>query len=116
MDVKSTFLNGDLEEVYIEKPEGFQLAVNLDNVCKLKKALYGLKQAPRAWYCRQDKYLHDKGFKKGIVDSNLYIKYEGDTLLVVLVYVDDIICGRTNDSSIHWFPNSMKYEFEMSMI
>ena len=49
MDVKSTFLNGDLkEEVYMEQPEGFQLSDNLDFFCKLKKALYGLKQAPHA--------------------------------------------------------------------
>jgi hypothetical protein len=47
MDVKSTFLNGDLEEeVYMEQPEGFSLTDNPDYVCKMKKALYGLKQAP----------------------------------------------------------------------
>jgi hypothetical protein len=58
MDVKSTFLSGELEEeVYIEQPEGFQFSENIDYVCKLKKALYGLKQAPRAWYSRLDKYL-----------------------------------------------------------
>jgi hypothetical protein len=44
MDIKSAFLNGELEEeVYIEQPEGFQLSENTDYVCKLKKALYGLK-------------------------------------------------------------------------
>jgi hypothetical protein len=49
MDVKSTFLEGNLEEeVYIEKPEGFNLTSKGDYVCKLKKLLYGLKQAPRA--------------------------------------------------------------------
>jgi hypothetical protein len=63
-----------------------------------------------------DKFLQDKGFKKGIVDNNLYIKSEGDNLLVVLVYVDDIIFGCTNESSIQWFANSMQIEFEMSMI
>jgi hypothetical protein len=49
MDVKSSFLNGDLkEEVYMEQPEDFQLSDNPDFVCKMKKALYGLKQAPRS--------------------------------------------------------------------
>jgi hypothetical protein len=44
MDVKSTFLDGNIEEeVYIEQPEGFILSKNKDYVCKLKKALYGLK-------------------------------------------------------------------------
>jgi hypothetical protein len=45
MDVKSSFLNGELEEeeVYIEQPERVQLSDNTDYVCKLKEALYGLK-------------------------------------------------------------------------
>jgi hypothetical protein len=117
MDVKSIFLNGDLEEeVYMEQPEGFSLTDNPDYVCKLKKALYGLKQAPRAWYYRLDKVLRDKGFKKGTVNNNLYIKSKGDNLLVGLVYVDDIIFCCTNESSIQWFSNSMQTEFEMSMI
>ena len=89
----------------MEQPEGFSLTNKHDYVCKLKKALYGLKQALRAWYARLDKYLQDKGFKKGSVDINLYIKHEGDDLLIVLVYVDDIIFGCTNNSSVQWFCN-----------
>ena len=58
MDVKSSFLNGELEEeVYIEKPEGFPLTKEMDMVVKLDKALYGLNQAPRTWYARLNKYL-----------------------------------------------------------
>ena len=44
MDVKSTFLNGELEEeVYIEQSEGFLLSQKEDYVYRLKKTLYGLK-------------------------------------------------------------------------
>jgi hypothetical protein len=57
MEVKTTFLNGLIEEVYIEQPQGFEVHGRDSHVCKLKKALYGLKQAPRAWYSRIDTYL-----------------------------------------------------------
>jgi hypothetical protein len=58
MDVKSCFLNGELEEeVYIEYPEGFILSEKEDYVFILKKELYGLKQAPIAWYSKLDRYL-----------------------------------------------------------
>ena len=41
MDVKGTFLNGVIEEeVYIEKPQGFEVEDRVTHVCKLKKALY----------------------------------------------------------------------------
>eukprot|EP00253_Pinus_taeda_P001862 PITA_01862 len=57
MDVNSTFLNGYLEEVYIEKLEGFILENNAKLICRLKKALYGLKQAPRvrlvSWFSKK---------------------------------------------------------------
>jgi hypothetical protein len=117
MDVKSTFLNGDLEEeVYVEKPEGFQLIDKNDYVCRLKKALYGLKQAPRAWYYRLDKYLHQQGFKKGMTDRNLYIKAEGNDLLIIVVYVDDIIFGSNIELMSKKFAVAMQQEFEMSML
>ena len=95
MDVKSAFLNGDLEEeVYIEQPEGFILGNDAKLVCKLRKALYGLKQALRAWYYCLDKYLHQQGFTKGSTDSNLQTKIKNDKLLIIIVYVDDITFGR----------------------
>ena len=82
MDLKSDFMNRELEEeFYIEQTEGFQLSKNTDYVCKLKKALYGLKQAPRAWYSRLDKYLQQAGFRKGSADINLYIKVSQGNIL-----------------------------------
>ena len=49
MDVKSTFLNGFIEEeVYVKQPPRFENPKFPNRVYKLQKALYGLKQAPRA--------------------------------------------------------------------
>jgi hypothetical protein len=90
MDVKTTFLNGVIEEVYIEQPQGFEVEDKETHVCRLKKALYGLKQAPRAWYGRIDSFLMSLGFTKKKVDSNLYFKVMNDELVILLLYVDDL--------------------------
>ena len=50
MDVKTTFLNGVIEEeVYIEQPQGFEVEDRWTHVWKLKNSLYGFKQAPKSW-------------------------------------------------------------------
>eukprot|EP00253_Pinus_taeda_P005910 PITA_05910 len=117
MDVKSAFLNGDLnEEVYIEQPDGFILANDPNLVCRIKKALYGLKQAPRAWYYLLDKYLHQQGFIKGSTDSNLYINVDNNKLLILVVYVDDIIFGSNEEDMSQNFALVMQKEFKMSML
>jgi hypothetical protein len=91
MDVKTTFLNGVIEEeVYIEQPQGFEVEDRESHVCRLKKALYGLKQAPRAWYGRIDSFLTSLGFTKSKADSNLYFKVMNDEPVILLLYVDDL--------------------------
>ncbi|WMV25237.1 hypothetical protein MTR67_018622 [Solanum verrucosum] len=73
MDVKSTFLNGFLqEEIYVEQPEGFVDKGKEEKVYRLRKELYGLKQAPR-WYGRIDGHLLSLGFEKSLLESTLYV-------------------------------------------
>ena len=85
-------------------------------MCKLKKVIYGLKQAPRAWYAKLDHYLHQKCFKRAVVDNIIYIKIEKDNLLITLVYVDELIFGSNNDDISCGFAQEMLKEFEMSMV
>nr|GEW61784.1 hypothetical protein [Tanacetum cinerariifolium] len=83
MDVKTAFLNGNLrEEVYVSKPDGFVDPNNPNHVYKLKKALYGLKQAPRAWYDMLSSCLISQDFSKGSVDPTLFIRRNGNDLLL----------------------------------
>nr|GEZ18996.1 retrovirus-related Pol polyprotein from transposon TNT 1-94 [Tanacetum cinerariifolium] len=66
MDVKKTFLNGELkEEVCVSQPEGLVDPDHPTHVYPLKKALYGLKQAPWAWYGTLLRFLLDNKFSKG---------------------------------------------------
>ncbi|MGI4673459.1 reverse transcriptase domain-containing protein [Klebsiella pneumoniae] len=56
MDVKTTFLNGSLEEtIYMQQPKGFIKEGQEHLVCKLKRSIYGRKQASRDWNIRFDR-------------------------------------------------------------
>lgn len=94
MDVKTTFLNGVIEEVYIKQPEGFVIHGKESHVCKLKKSIYGLKQTPRAWYERIDRCLVGLGFCKNDVDPNLYFKVFNGDMLILVLNVDDLFVTR----------------------
>ena len=62
MDVKTDFLNGDLEEeIYMDQPEGFIAKRQENKVCKLVKSLYGLKQAPKQWHQKFNKIIAQLG-------------------------------------------------------
>ena len=117
MDVKSAFLNGEIEElVFVEQPPGFENPQFPNHVYKLHKALYGLKQAPRAWYECLKKFLLVKGFKTGKIDSTLFTKVLDGELFVCQIYVDDIIFGSTNHDFSQEFGKMMAKKFEMSMM
>ena len=66
LDVKTTFLNGFLdEEIYMGQPPGFVIEHrDKEHVCKLKRSLYGLKQSPRQWNKRFDTFMHKIGFHR----------------------------------------------------
>jgi hypothetical protein len=112
MNVKSAFLNGYINElVYVEQPPDFEDEKKPNHVYKLRKALYDFKQAPRAWYERLRDFLPSKGFKMGNVDTTLFTKKIGKYLFVLLIYVDDIIFGSTNQEFCEESGNMMANEF-----
>ncbi|GJW77438.1 retrovirus-related pol polyprotein from transposon TNT 1-94 [Tanacetum coccineum] len=117
MDVKTDFLNGDLqEEVFVSQPEGFEDQENLTHVYRLKKALYGLKKAPRAWYDTLSKFLMANNFFKGAVDPTLFTRKSGKHILLVQIYIDDIIFASTDLNACNIFSKEMSSKFQMSMM
>ena len=87
MDVKTTFLHGELEEeIYMKQPKGFAVKGKKELVCKLKKSLYGLKQSPRMWYRKFDTFIRGHG-----LDHCVYFKLIGDRVIYLVLYVDDML-------------------------
>jgi hypothetical protein len=100
----------------VKQPPGFESVEFPHKVYRLRKALYGLKQAPRAWYGRLRGFLFSKGFEMGKVDKTLFLLRQGDDILIVQVYVDDIVFGDLSHSLIARFVEDMSKEFKMSMM
>jgi hypothetical protein len=114
MDVKSTFLHGDLqEEIYMEQPLGY---VQNDSslVCHLKKSLYGLKQVPRAWYVKMDNFVLDTGFSRCHFDPNVYTKKVGSHLVILFLYVYDLIPTGSDPKILNHVKSILKKKFEIT--
>ena len=115
LDVKSAFLNGDLEEeVYIDQPQGFVKKGSEDKVLRLRRALYGLKQAPRAWNKRIDKALINMKFIKCISEHGVYVKSGGADIVIVCLYVDDLLVTGNSEAKVAEFKKNMMSEFDMT--
>ena len=69
-------------------------------VCRLKKSLYGLKQAPREWYSKMDSYLLSQKILHCRSDPNVYMLMTADSLLLLVLYVDDLMITGCSTSMI----------------
>ena len=117
IDVKSAFLNGDLdEEIYMRQPEGFQVPGQENKVCRLRKALYGLKQASRQWHRKLNTALRDLGFEKSAGDSSVHVMFRqgGDSITILIVYVDDITLMGDSIEQIQLIKKQLANSFELT--
>lgn len=91
LDINNAFLNGELfEEVYMQLSKGYPIkGENL--VCKLNKSLYGLRQTSIQWFHKFSSTITQHGFVKSSGDHSLFSMGYSTSLVILLVYVDDII-------------------------
>ena len=114
MDVKTAFLNGNLnEDVYMTQPEGFINPNNARKVCKLRKSIYGLKQASRSWNIRFDEVVKGFGFIKNEEEPCVYKKTSGSALVFLVLYVDDILLIGNDIPLLESVKTSLKNSFSM---
>ncbi|KAK1615903.1 hypothetical protein QYE76_021420, partial [Lolium multiflorum] len=114
MDVKTAFLNGELEEeIYMEQPDGFVVDGQEGKVCKLLKSLYGLKQAPKQWHEKFERTLTAEGFVVNEADKCVYYRHGGGEGVILCLYVDDILIFGTSLNVIKEVKEFLSRCFEM---
>jgi len=114
MDVKTTFLHGDLEEnVYMAQPKGFVVEGKEQMGCHLKKSIYGLKQASRQWYLKFDKIIRSFGFKQNVEDNCVYSKFKNGKYIFLIMYVDDILLASSDVSLLQETKKFLSSKFDM---
>lgn len=114
MDVKTVFLNEDLEEeIYMEQLKGYVALGQEKKVCKLVKSLYGLKQAPKQWHKKFDDVMISNGFKINKCDKCVYVKNTEDGYVILCLYVDDIIITGSSDRMVKSTKHMLNSRFDM---
>jgi hypothetical protein len=93
LDVKTTFLNGELKE-------DFQINRHEEKVYKLKRSLYGLKTLFETMVLKFHQTILEIGFEVSPLDHYVYICNENDKFTILSLYVDNILLTGNNPDMI----------------
>jgi hypothetical protein len=114
MDVKITFLNGNLtRDVYMTQLEGFVDPKHTGKICKLQKSIYGLKQASRSWNLHFDEVVKGFGSIKNVEEPCVYKKVSGSTVVFMFLYADDILRIGNDILMMEAVKSSLRKSFSM---
>ena len=79
----------------------------------MRKNLYGLKQVPRHWYKKFDSFMHRIRFKRCEADYCCYVKFFGNSYIILLLYVDDMLIVGSSIEEINDLKKQLSKQFAM---
>lgn len=88
MDIKSTFLNKDIDEtIHMVQSKNFESSNSKHFICILKKFICGLKQASHQWSQMFNQVITSFDFKGYIVDQCIYLKFSESKFVILMSFV-----------------------------
>ena len=117
LDFNNAFLNGKLtEDVYMYQPFRYIDPSFSDYLWKLNKAIHRLKQASRACNTTLTIELLQLGFINSRLDSSLFIFHNTSSIILFMVYVDDVIISGNNFTMIDTLIKSLDTKFALKYL
>lgn len=98
------------------QPKEFIDPIRPQHVCKLRKALYGLKQATWAWFDKLRSALLSWGLKNSKSNASLFVYKFDKTLVLLLVYADDILITRNNPKMLRSLQKNLNKIFPLKLL
>jgi Reverse transcriptase (RNA-dependent DNA polymerase) len=113
MDIKSTYLNGELkEDIFMEPPPGFDVLDSM--VLKLVKAIYGTKQGGCIWYENIRSTLESMGYTHTNTDHAVFICIRDSILSIITLYIDNITITCKSLDIINQDKEALKQTYQMT--
>ncbi|GMF52581.1 unnamed protein product [Phytophthora fragariaefolia] len=95
--INAAYLNARLQiQQYLHSIDGYPCEIN-GHMYVVLKALYVLQQSGREWNSELNQRLGEHGYQQSLTEPCLYYRFKGDTIMYVLVYVDDILVATNNE-------------------
>ena len=114
LDITMAYTYGDLkEDIYMQQAKYFEVSGKEDHVYHLKKSLYGLKQSGKQWFDKLNGFLKELNLRQMEEDPCVYSKRDGDKILILAVYVDDLIVATNNHKLFNHLKENLIKRFEM---
>ena len=116
INVKTAYLNAPIDcELYVKQPEGYKIVGENGEelVWRLNKSLYGLKQSGRNWNHVLHNFLVGEGFIQSSTDPCVYSRGEGNSRVLIIFWVDDIIIAAGSERTLYDVKKTLSSHFSM---
>ena len=97
----------------MQQAKYFEVSDKEDHVYYLKKSLYGLKQSGKQWFGKLNGFLKELNLRQMEEDPCVYSIRDGDKILILAVYVDDLIVATNNHKLFDYLKENLVKKFEM---
>ena len=114
-DIGNAYVESSPDEdtpIYTTLVPGMEEMDPKEYVYKMKRSLYGIPFSGRTFQRVMEEFMDSLKFNRCATDKCAYIKWVNGERIIVLTYVDDLICFTKSDKLRKWWHKSLNDRFK----